>query len=228
VTTATATMTAPQEPPTLDRVALWLLMLFVASLQMSIFAAGILLSLMIVCWVALLIRDRERPAVPDFVLPLAVYAVLTLISSAFALEPWESFKDDKQLIYLAIVPAAVYHLARGKRATTVVDVIVTVGAAGAAWGVIIDGRLAHVGVTGFRDLATKSPVDSSSCRATKRACSSPTIPSSSTRRASRCAAFVPRFACSPGRSARSAPMRGARSCRTPREHWAMPATGTSS
>ena len=141
MTTATATMTAPQEPPTLDRVALWLLMLFVASLQMSIFAAGILLSLMIVCWVALLIRDRERPAVPDFVLPLAVYAVLTLISSAFALEPWESFKDDKQLIYLAIVPAAVYHLARGKRATTVVDVIVTVGAAGAAWGVIQYGLL---------------------------------------------------------------------------------------
>ena len=33
---------------------------------------------------------------------------------------------------------------------------------GAAWGVIIDGKLAHVGVTGFRDLATKSPVDSAS------------------------------------------------------------------
>ena len=45
MTTATATMTAPQAPPTLDRIALWLLMLFVASLQMSIFAAGILLSM---------------------------------------------------------------------------------------------------------------------------------------------------------------------------------------
>ena len=33
---------------------------------------------------------------------------------------------------------------------------------GAAWGVIIDGRLAHVGVTGYRDLAAKSLVDSSS------------------------------------------------------------------
>src|SRR5688572_4337365 len=30
---------------------------------------------------------------------------------------------------------------------------------GAAWGIIIDGKLAHVGVTGFRDLASKSPVD---------------------------------------------------------------------
>ena len=31
---------------------------------------------------------------------------------------------------------------------------------GAVWGIVIDGRLAHVGVTGYRDLATKSPVDS--------------------------------------------------------------------
>jgi CubicO group peptidase (beta-lactamase class C family) len=33
---------------------------------------------------------------------------------------------------------------------------------GAAWGVIIDGRLAHAGVTGYRDLATKAAVDSTS------------------------------------------------------------------
>ena len=141
MTTATVTMAAPQASPTLDRIALWLLLLFVASLQMSIFAAGILLSLMLVCGVALLIRDRERPSAPEFVLPLVVYAVLTLISSAFAIEPWESFKDDKQLIYLAVVPAAVYHLARGKRATTVIDVIVTVGAAGAVWGIVQYGLL---------------------------------------------------------------------------------------
>src|SRR6478672_13785555 len=32
---------------------------------------------------------------------------------------------------------------------------------GAVWGIIIDGRLAHVGVTGYRDVAAKSPVDSS-------------------------------------------------------------------
>ena len=33
---------------------------------------------------------------------------------------------------------------------------------GAAWGVVIDGKLVHIGVTGYRDLASKSPVDSSS------------------------------------------------------------------
>ena len=29
---------------------------------------------------------------------------------------------------------------------------------GAAWGIVIDGELAHLGVAGYRDLATKSPV----------------------------------------------------------------------
>jgi len=141
MTTATATMTAPHASPTLDRVALWLLLLFVASLQMSIFAAGILLSLMLVCWVALLVRDRERPEMPSFVLPLVVYGALTLISSTFALEPWTSFADDKQLVYLVVVPGAVYHLARGRRAWTVVDVIVTVAALGAVWGIVQYGLL---------------------------------------------------------------------------------------
>ena len=31
---------------------------------------------------------------------------------------------------------------------------------GAVWGIVIDGKLAHVGVTGYRDVAAKSPVDS--------------------------------------------------------------------
>src|SRR5690349_14456792 len=30
---------------------------------------------------------------------------------------------------------------------------------GAAWGIIIDGELAHTGVVGFRDVASKAPVD---------------------------------------------------------------------
>ena len=33
---------------------------------------------------------------------------------------------------------------------------------GAAWGIIIDGRLAHMGVMGLRDVASKSPVDTNS------------------------------------------------------------------
>ena len=32
---------------------------------------------------------------------------------------------------------------------------------GAAWGIIVDGKLVHVGVTGVRDVATRAPVDTS-------------------------------------------------------------------
>jgi O-antigen ligase len=90
--------------------------------------------------VALLVRDRERPTAPAFLLPLVVYAALTLVSSAFSIEPWTSFEDDKQLVYLIVVPA-VYYLARGKRAPTVMDVIIAVGAAGAAFGIVQYGML---------------------------------------------------------------------------------------
>jgi putative inorganic carbon (HCO3(-)) transporter len=140
MTTATATMAAPQESPTLDRLATWLLWLFVASLQMSIFAADVLLSLLLVCWATLLVRDRARASAPTFLVPLVVYGIVTLASSAFALEPWTSFQDDKQLVYLLIVPM-VFDLARGKRAHTVMDVIVTVAALGAAFAIVQYGLL---------------------------------------------------------------------------------------
>jgi O-antigen ligase len=69
-----------------------------------------------------------------------VYGVLTLISSAFALDPWESLRDDKQLVLLVVVPL-VYDIARGRRATTVVDVIITVAAIGAVYGIVQYGLL---------------------------------------------------------------------------------------
>ena len=83
MTSTTVTMAPPHPAPTLERIATWLLLLFVASLQMSIFAAQILLTLMLICWVALLARDRARPSAPAFLLPLLIYGVLTLVSSAF-------------------------------------------------------------------------------------------------------------------------------------------------
>jgi CubicO group peptidase (beta-lactamase class C family) len=33
---------------------------------------------------------------------------------------------------------------------------------GAVWAIVIDGRVAHIGVAGYRDIASKSPVDSNS------------------------------------------------------------------
>lgn len=126
----------------LDRLTFWLLLAFVASLQISIAAANILLTATLLGWVALLVRDRTRPAAPPFFLPLAAYAGITLVSSAFSLDPATSFVDNKQLVLFLIVPA-VYHLARGRDAATVIDVIVTVGAASAAYGVIQYGLLQY-------------------------------------------------------------------------------------
>jgi O-antigen ligase len=123
-----------------DRVAIACLLGFVAALQISIAAAQILLAATVLCWVFLLVRDRTWPSAPSFFLPLAIYAAATLVSSMFSADPRVSFIDDKQLVLFAIVPL-VYDLARGQRATTVVDVILTVGAASAVYGIVQYGIL---------------------------------------------------------------------------------------
>jgi O-antigen ligase len=133
-------MTQPRTAPGLERVTVALLLCFVASLQISIAAANILLSLMLVCWVAMMVQGKAVPSVPRFFWPLVVYAGATLLVSAFSADARTSFIDDKQLVLFVIVPA-VYQIARGERAATVVDVIVSVGAASAAYGIIQYGLL---------------------------------------------------------------------------------------
>jgi CubicO group peptidase (beta-lactamase class C family) len=75
----------------------------------------------------------------------------------------------KRLLLLAvpsILHAQTDRVSRLMSAMPAVDKLITDFARrehvpGAAWGVIIDGKLVHVGVTGYRDVTTKSPVDSS-------------------------------------------------------------------
>ncbi len=137
----TTTMTAMAQPVfSLDRAALWLLLAFVASLQLSIAAAGILLTAALLAWAALLVRDRVKPSAPAFMVPLAIYAGATLVSAAFSSDPWASFVDSKQLVLLLIVPL-VYQTARGRQANLVIDTILAVGAASAAFGIIQYGVL---------------------------------------------------------------------------------------
>src|SRR5687768_8686896 len=126
----------------LDRVAFWLLLAFVASLQLSIAAAGVLLTAALLAWAALLLRDRVVPSAPGFMVPLAAYAGATLVSAVFSLDPWASFVDSKQLVLLLIVPM-VYHVARGRQASMVIDTILAVGAASAAYGIIQYGLLQY-------------------------------------------------------------------------------------
>jgi len=142
MTTNATTMTVPhtRTTPGLDRVAVALLLGFVASLQVSIALANVLLAATLVTWTATLVRDRVRPSAPAFLIPLLAYGVMTLVSAAFSIDPLVSLIDSKQLILFAVVPA-VYDLARGQRAATVIDVIVTVGAASAAFGIVQYGML---------------------------------------------------------------------------------------
>ena len=133
-------VTAPREAPALERVSAVLLLGFAGALQVSIALAHILLTAMLLSWIALCIRDRTRPTAPPFFVALLAYAALTLVSTVFSVDPTASFVDSTQLVLLAIVPA-VYDLARGPRASTVVDVIISVGAASAVYGIVQYGVL---------------------------------------------------------------------------------------
>jgi O-antigen ligase len=124
----------------LEQVAVWSLFGFMGALQWSIFASQALLGVMAVCWIALLVKGRARFEVPPFFWPLLAYAVLTLVSAVFSIEPATSIVDCKQLLLFAIVPA-VYEIARAGTARTAITIAVTLGAASAAYGVIQYGIL---------------------------------------------------------------------------------------
>jgi O-antigen ligase len=138
--TATVSVSRARTAVPLERIAAVLLFGFVASLQLSIALAHIVLSAMMLCWVVWRIQERTRPAAPRFFPALVAYAALTLASVAFSLDPMASLIDSKQLLLFAIVPA-VYDIARGRRADTVVDVVISVGAATAIFGIIQYGVL---------------------------------------------------------------------------------------
>jgi len=118
-----------------ERAACLVLLAFAAALQVSIAAADILLTIVVLLWLTLLVRNRERFAVPWMFWPLAAYGVATLVSSVFSIDPRVSLIDSKQLVLLIIVPL-VYRLFRGRRALLATDVIISVGALSALYGII--------------------------------------------------------------------------------------------
>jgi O-antigen ligase len=145
-------MPEAQSAPGLDRLTTVLLLGFVGATQLSIAVAQILLGALLVCWIVGLVRDKGRPTAPTFFTALLAYAGITLISTIFSVAPLESFIDDRQLLLFVIVPL-VYDLARGQRATMATDVIITVGAAAAAYGIVQYGML-HFDSLGQRPRGT--------------------------------------------------------------------------
>jgi O-antigen ligase len=119
----------------------WIGFLLIAAclgvVQFSIFLAqSVLFSAAAIVWLIVAIRDGRRPDVPPFFLPLLVYAALTLVSSAFSSRPVESFWDSRQLLLWLMVPIVCRFVRGGGRTTTVLNVIIALGAAGALVGIL--------------------------------------------------------------------------------------------
>jgi O-antigen ligase len=130
----------PERMSGLERAAYVSLLGFAAAPQFSIAASGILLGLSALLWIAVVVVNRERVEVPRMFWPLAAYAGVTLVASLFSANRAVSFADCKQLLLFAIVPIT-YRLFRGERSLTVVDVVITVGALNAVYGIVQYGIL---------------------------------------------------------------------------------------
>ena len=126
----------------LERTAFLTLLGFVAALQLSIAVAQILLTITGLLWGILYFIQRDVNKLPRWFIPLALYALATLGSAAFSLNPVASFMDSKQLLLFLIVPI-VCRLARGERALTVATIIISIGAASAIWGIVQFGILEY-------------------------------------------------------------------------------------
>lgn len=132
---------AVDAPPTrLEGAAFVSLLAFAAAAQLSIAAAGILLTLTAVLWLAVVVRGRERIQVPPMFWPLAAYGAATLIASVYSVDPKTSYLDDKQLALFVIIPIA-YRLLPGRRSLLAIDVIITIGALSAIIGIVQFGIL---------------------------------------------------------------------------------------
>lgn len=133
----------------LERAAYYLLVASLGVVQFSLAVAQSLFAIAALLFLALVIRGA-RPAMPAFLLPLGVYAALTLASAAFSIDPAASFIDSRQLLLFLMVPM-VAGLCTGERALRTIDVIIALGSAGAVVGII------QYAVFGYDDL-TRRPV----------------------------------------------------------------------
>jgi O-antigen ligase len=131
---------ASDGPHGIERAAYYSLLAFAAVLPFSIFASETLLTVTGVLWLAMVLSRHERVEVPRMFWPLAAYAGATLVSAAFSVDPRVSLIDCKQLLLFSIIPIA-YRLLPGRRALTVVDIVITAGAISAALGLVQFGIL---------------------------------------------------------------------------------------
>ena len=139
---STTAVTAAAAPTTsrLESAALVVLCLLVGALQLSIAVSALLLTLTLGLWVGVLVSHRERVAAPDMFWPLVAYSAVTMTSVAASLDPVASLADSKEVLLFLVVPV-VYRLARGRWASTVATIIISVGAVTAVLGIVQYGIL---------------------------------------------------------------------------------------
>ncbi len=132
---------------TAQRVNAWLdplmaggLLVAAAAIHFSIVVGETALWVTLVAWAASLLVNRERPEVPPWFWPLLAYAGMSLVATAFSLDRARSLGPAKQMFLYLVVPAAC-SIARGRRAHTLMNVIITVGAVSAIVGVVEYGVL---------------------------------------------------------------------------------------
>ena len=124
-----------------ERVAFLALLGLVGVVYFSVAAASVFTALTILAWLVVVVGDR-RVEVPAIAWPLVAYAAWTLVSVALSLDPMASLIDQRELLLLLLVPA-VYRVARGNRALTVIDVLISVGALSAVVGIVQYGILSY-------------------------------------------------------------------------------------
>ncbi|MEE8128974.1 MAG: O-antigen ligase family protein, partial [Vicinamibacterales bacterium] len=139
-----STAAAAESPvlPRLEHAAVWGLLAFVAVLQLSVAASASLLTLTLGLWAGVVIGRREQLELPAIFWPLLTYALITMISVAFSIDPVASLRDSKEVLLFLVVPL-VYRLARGRWASTMATVIITVGACTAVFGIVQYGILEY-------------------------------------------------------------------------------------
>lgn len=134
----------------METVAFVLFAAAVALIQFNI-RAEILLGIAGIVWGVLAWRDGARPHVPAFFTPLLALALITAVGAALSADPLYSMARLKQFLLFLIVPMAM-RVARGARASQVVDVIIALGSAAAIYGVF-----QYVASTSYEDLLRNRP-----------------------------------------------------------------------
>ena len=78
--------------------------LFLLFSMVSITGSQIFLSFSLICWLIILIREKQKFTFPSFFWPLIVYATLSLVSSFLSVNPEVSIIDSKELLLFLLVP----------------------------------------------------------------------------------------------------------------------------